>query len=73
MTSLNEIRAQLKPVQDSRKLREILEQANQKQLDTTLSADDLFILMTREENPTRMYKLAKLYVILVEEQFGKLD
>jgi len=73
MTTLNEIRANLKPVASSKKLREILEQAHREPIEPALTADDLFILMTKEDNPTRMYKLAKLYIILVEEQFGKAD
>jgi hypothetical protein len=70
MTTLNEIRAQLKPVASSVKLREILEKAHREPIEPALTSEDLFILMTKEENPTRMYKLAKLYIILVEEQFG---
>jgi hypothetical protein len=74
MTTLNQIRAQLKPFQDAlntRKLREILEQAHREPIEDALNSEDVFILMTKEDNPKRMYKLAKLYVILVEEEFGK--
>jgi hypothetical protein len=76
MTTLKDIRAQLKPYQDqlnTRKLRDILERGCQEPIEDSLTAEDLFILMTKEENPKRMYKLAKLYVILVEEDFGKND
>jgi hypothetical protein len=71
MTTLNEIRAQLKPVQNSPTLREIIEKINKETLESALTADDLFTLMSKETDPKRMYKLAKLYIILVEEQFGK--
>ena len=74
MTTLNEIRAQLKPFQDAlntRKLRDILEKAHSEPIEDALNSEDVFVLMTKEENPKRMYKLAKLYVILVEEEFGK--
>jgi hypothetical protein len=74
MTTLNEIRAQLKPFQDAlntRKLRDILEKAHREPIEDSLSTEDVFILMTKEDNPKRMYKLAKLYVILVEEEFDE--
>jgi hypothetical protein len=76
MTTLKDIRAQLKPYQDAlntRKLRDILEKGCREPVEPSLTTEDLFILMTKEDNPKRMYKLAKLYVILVEEDFGEPD
>jgi hypothetical protein len=48
-----------------------LEKAHSEPIEDALNSEDVFILMTKEDNPKRMYKLAKLYVILVEEEFGK--
>ena len=71
MTSkLESIRQQLQD-QDKPRLRSILDQFNHTDISTwtsTLSYQDLFALMTKESDPQRMYKLARLYIILVEEK-----
>jgi len=69
---LEAIRKQLQPYQESKRLRDILDQmTNANTWDLTLSHQDLFELMTKETDPQRMYKLARLYIILVEEQYDE--
>jgi len=75
---LDEIRSKLKPYQESKHLRDILDEIRAKHessddsdsFESTLNSKDLFELMRRETSSQRMYKLARLYIILVEEEHG---